>query len=352
MSDINFGDEYYQEVIRQRKCGPYSFGEFDFGLGLMSKQDLQRLWLCHVNGDSFRSAIEKNSRVIATTGFGLTGVPHVGSIAQILRAIRLQQSGIPVQVVLGDLDAYNGKAVNLSRIFKLVPQYREFIKNLGFDDSPPSILRTQFDALSTLRTLYLTGNYLSDEMFEMAKEDIHDYYSKHGKIDNSMTYRIKLSLNLMVADFLDLHVQQNFKSVMVFLGIDEYKYCGLAMDVLNKIQAQSDLFSGFSLAGMFSLTMKGFYDYPKMGKSFLDSGVDVTMPEYDVRERIINGETTFSKPEDSVVYQMISTASLYSPREIEAAYEACLIGGSKWESIKEDYANHLWDILSKWKDID
>lgn len=349
MCEIVFGKAYYQEVMQERRCGAYPFEKFNFGLGLMSEQELQRLWLCHVNGLSFKKSLDDGRPVIATTGFGLTGVPHVGIISQILRAIRLQRSGIPVQIVLGDLDAYNGKAAELSSILELIPQYMGFIKNLGFDDSSPNILRTQFEALPVLRTLYMTGNYLTDEMFEAAKEDIHDYYSKHNKIDSGMTYRIKLSLNLMVADFLDFYFQQGFQSIIVFLGIDEYKYCGLAMDVLAKMQSHDNLFDNYSLSAMFSLTMKGFYDYPKMGKSFPGSGIDVSMSKDIIRERIINGEGVYDQPENSVVYQMISTASLYSPEEINQAYKACLIGGKEWLQLKEDYVCHLWEILSKWR---
>lgn len=349
MSDISFGEAYYREIMKQKRCGPYPFEKFSFGLGLISQQELQRMWLCHVNGNSFREAFVKDKPVISTTGFGLTGIPHVGTISQILKAIHLQRSGIPVQIVLGDLDAYNGKAANLSFVLELVPQYKRFIRNLGFDDSSPSILRTQFEALPVLRTLYMAGNYLTDEMFEAAKEDIHDYYSKHNKIDSTMTYRIKLSLNLMVADFLDLHLHQGFQAIAVFLGIDEYRYCELAMDVLAKIQSQGNSFDGFSLAGMFSFTMKGFYGYPKMGKSFPESGIDVGMSRDVVNERIINGEGRYDQPEDSVVYQMISSASFYSTNEVAQAYRACKAGGREWQQIKEDYTGHLCDILSKWK---
>lgn len=352
MKEISFGEAYYQEIMQQRKCGPYPFEQFSFGLGSMSQKELQRLWLCHVNGSSFRKALDKGTAVIATTGFGLTGIPHVGTIAQLLKAIRLQKNGIPVQIVLGDLDAYNGKAKDLSTILKLVPQYESFIKNLGFDNTPPSILRTQFEALAVLRTMYLTGNFLTDEMFEFAKEDIHEYYSYHRKIDNWMTYRIKLSLNLMVADFLDLHVQQGFKSVLVFLGIDEYKYCGLAMDVLAKVQSQVNSFDGFSLAGMFSSTMKGLNGYPKMGKSFPNSGIDVGMSKKVVQERILNGDVAHTHPENSTVYQMISSASLYSSEEIAYAYQACIAGGTEWQRVKENYSEHLYEILSKWKNSD
>ncbi|MEK7219470.1 MAG: hypothetical protein AAB687_02220 [Patescibacteria group bacterium] len=72
-----------------------------------------------MNGTSFANASSADERVIATTGFGLSGTPHMGTLSQILRALRLQQAGIPVQVVLGDLDAYNGKNTPLDRAHEL-----------------------------------------------------------------------------------------------------------------------------------------------------------------------------------------------------------------------------------------
>ncbi len=349
MSNIVFDDDYYNEIMQTRKCGPYPFEKIDFRFGSMSMEEMQRLWLCHANGRSFKNFFDKKESVIATTGFGMTGIPHVGTVSQILRAIRLQRSGIPVQIVLGDLDAYNGKAVDFSYILDLIPRYKNFIKNLGFDNSPPNILRTQSEALSVLKTLYMTGKYLTDKMFEEAKEDVHSFYGKHNKIDSTMTYRIKLSLNLMVADFLDLYLDQKIQSVVVFLGIDEYKYCGLAMDVLTKIQRQERSFDNFSLAGIFSPTMKGLYGYPKMGKSFPNSGIDVGMPSDVVEYKIMNGEGEYDKPENNVVYQMISSASLYSSMEIIEAYKACESRGGEWQEIKKRYSSHLWNILSKWR---
>lgn len=348
MSEISFGEAYYREIMQHEKCGPYSFEKFSFEFGMISQQELQRMWLCHANGNSFREAFIKGRPAIFTTGFGLTGIPHVGTISQILKAIRLQRSGIPVQIVLGDLDAYNGKSASLSSVLKLVPQYKRFIMNLGFDDSYPSVLRTQFEALPVLRTLYMTGNYLTDEMFEAAKEDIHDYYSKHNKIDSTMTYRIKLSLNLMVADFLDLHLHQGFQAVAVFLGIDEYRYCGLAMDVLAKIQSQGSLFNGFSLAGMFSSVLRGFFGYPKMGKSFPNSGIDIRMSLSDIEGRLIYGEGTYSSPEDSLAYQMMLSVSNYTSEQIKDAYLACKNGGMTWTKVKKEYAKHLYEMFSCW----
>jgi tryptophanyl-tRNA synthetase len=344
-----FNQEYYRSAILNRTCGPHSFGYFDFSIGSLSQKLLSQHWLCHANGKQFAQDFSDGKSVIITTGFGLTGVPHVGTIAQIMRAIRLQRSGVPVQIVLGDLDAFNGKNFNLDTALALIPKFRNFILNLGFDDKSPNILRTQYDFLEVLRDMYISGNFITDSMFENAKEDVHDFYSQRGKIDEDMTYQIKLSLNLMVADFFNLGMHHGFDSVMVFLGFDEYKYVALAMETLMKMQqAEDNLCGNFNLSGIFSSTMQGFNGFPKMGKSLPGSGIFVEMLP-DVVCKMITEEKLFSNENrEKIVYQMISDVSYYDNEKISEIYQFYTEKGEGWRKIKEEYVEHLIGILSLW----
>lgn len=95
--------------------------------------------------------------------------------------------------------------------------------------------------------------------------------------------------------------------------------------------------------------IKGFYNYPKMSKSFPKSSINVNMKSRDIKNRIIYGEGKYDKPENNVVYQMMASVSYYTPEEIKRLYELCLKGGSKWEKAKKDYAEILIKICSKWK---
>ncbi len=348
MNKLTFDDGYYRKLLQEARCGPHKFESIDFPIGSMSEAEVRRLWLCHANGKNFFKERERGKPVIVTTGFGLTGIPHVGTIAQIVRSIRLQKAGIPVQIVLGDLDAYNGKTTDLVLALGLVEKYRNLILKLGFDDLQPNVLRTQFEALPVLRTLYLTGHYITDEMFEQAKEDVHDYYFEHGKIEEEMTYRMKLSLNLMVADFIDLFTNHGFQSVLVFLGIDEYKYCGLSMDVAEAIKSGNRQFAEFSLSGIFSPLFRGFHGHPKMGKSLPDSGIDVGMTHDEIRKRIVKGEGEFDSPENNVVFQIMLALESRSESEWEEIYQACNERGKKWLVIKEGFAEKIVGISQFW----
>jgi tryptophanyl-tRNA synthetase len=253
-------------------------------------------------------------------------------------------------MVLGDLDAYNGKAKPLKETLDLVKKYEDFILSLGFNPSPPSIIRSQYNALEVLRTSYIIGHYMTDKMFIESEEDLHDFYSLEGKVDSEMSYRRKLSLNLMTADFIHLHMELGFKHVLVMLGIDEHKYVRFGRETVKRMKLDDNLRRfNMTLSGIYSPMIKGFYGYPKMSKSFPDSGITVDINPETIREKIINGEGMYDKPENNVVYQMMASVSHLNAAELKENYEACLEGGEKWKRAKRDYAEMLIDICSRWK---
>jgi tryptophanyl-tRNA synthetase len=345
---IIFNQEYYENVMDEFGYDPLKFGKINFSLGSLSEEDLQRRWLCHHDGDEFARNLSDGESVIVSTGFGLSGTPHAGTLSQILRSITLQKAGVPVHMVLGDLDAYNGKAKLLSKTLELAERYREFVLKLGFNPNAPSILRSQYDALDVLRTAYLIGHHMDDEMFSRAEEDLHEMYSRNGKVDADMSYRRKLSLNLMIADFINLHTEQGFNSVLVMLGIDEHQYVQFGRETVERMKLDKNV-SGFDmvLAGMYSTLIKGFYDFPKMSKSFPQSGITVDMSPDDISKRILEGEGHYDKPENNVVYQMMAASNLFSG-QLKENYEACLEGGNQWDKAKREYVDMLVDICDKW----
>lgn len=349
MSQIIFDQNYYDTIMREFGYSPIDFEQISFSLGGLTTEDLQRQWLCHMNGTNFADFLQRRKRVIATTGFGLSGTPHMGTLSQILRSLRLQQAGIPVQIVLGDLDAYNGKNTPLERTHELAETYRQFILNLGFDDSSPNILRSQYDSLGTLRLSYLIGHHMDDDMFNRAEEDLHSFYAQNGKVDSTMTYRRKLSLNLMIADFLELISDGGFDAVLVVLGIDEHRYVNFGQQTLRSMIGEDPrLFQGKQYAAMYSGIISGFHGYPKMSKSFPRSGITVDMGATEIRDIIENGETVTQFPETNVIYQMIASVSLYGNDQIKEAYDECQKQSVKWASIKIEYANHLSQLCQRW----
>jgi len=346
--EIKFDRAYYNSLMKEFGYNPLEFEKINFSLGKLNKEDLQIRWLCHHGGHKFSRELHKRKSIV-TTGLGLTGVPHIGTLSQILRSIALQKAGIPVQMVLGDLDAYNHKAKPLQEALELVEKYRKFILRLGFKPNFPSILRAQYNELQVLRTSYLIGHFIDHKMFNGTEEDLHNFYSKRGKIDEEMTYRRQLSLNLMTADFIDLHFTRGFNNVLVMLGVDEHQYVRFAEETIRRIKL-SDQFKDFdlNLSALYSPLIRGFYNYPKMSKSFPKSGITMDMKEDEIKDKIMSGEGNYDKPENNVVYQMMVAASYYTPIELKQRYNWCLNRSNEWEKAKEDYAKMLIKICSLW----
>ncbi len=354
LTDIIYDENYYNTIIKDYNYTNLSATPINFSLGNLPKEELQAKWLCHDGGDIFAKDFKNGKRCIIATGFGLSGVPHVGTLSQILKSIQLQRAGIPISMVLGDLDAYNNKNTPLNKTLELAEKYKEFIISLGFDTSN-SILRSQFNDLDTLRTFYLIGRYMDDAMFNKAEEDLYGSYRKPDQEnpDIKMFFRRKLSLGLMTADFINLHLREKYNHVLVMVGIDEHRFVRLAKEVLKRIKEDNneDYFKNFNLviSGIYTPVIKGFNNFPKMSKSIKGSGITVDMEPEEIKDLIINGEGSYDSPENNVVYQMIANASLYTLDEIKEAYLACKHDPKKWLRIKMNYADQLINLCSKWK---
>lgn len=197
---LRFDNDYYQEVIRKHHYDPMDFNPIDFDLNQINSRNLQYKWLCHYQGNAFSKAIHDNKKCIVTTGIGLSGVPHLGTLSQILRAIFLQKNGLKVQIVLGDLDSYNARNQPLEVVLERAEMYKEFIKKLGFDDTK-GILRSQYNNEEILKTAYLISKVLKDKDFKEAEEDLSELYQKKG-IYPGIEFPVKQAILLMTADFI------------------------------------------------------------------------------------------------------------------------------------------------------
>lgn len=90
--------------------------------------------------------------------------------------IELQRGGERCQLVLGDLDAYNGKAKPYTEVRELAERFEEYSLRLGFDPEA-GIIRSQESYLPALKAMYLLGRYIEQADFDAAEEDNHAYYA-------------------------------------------------------------------------------------------------------------------------------------------------------------------------------
>ncbi|MDQ3341492.1 MAG: hypothetical protein M4D80_40580 [Myxococcota bacterium] len=236
MATPRFDAQYYQAVIEQYGYDALDFSPLDFGIGSLDVALVQRRWLCHHGGRAFLDVASAHEPAVVTTGFGLSGSPHIGTLGQILSAILLQRAGMKVQIVLGDLDAYNARSQDLKIVAQRVARYSQFILELGFDPHR-GILRDQRGSLEVLETAYLSGRHVSDADFLATEEDLSQYYVAHAAYPG-ITFPVKLAILLMIADFITLH--REHAAVLVMLGIDEHRYVRLARKgpAMNKSSGQ------------------------------------------------------------------------------------------------------------------
>lgn len=343
-----FTREFYQQLVLTHQYAEIGAQQIDFRLPGVDRDELRRRWLCHDGGDHFAAQVASDpGTCVVTTGIGLSGVPHAGTLSQITRAIFLQRAGHRVQLVLGDLDAYNGKDRDLAEVRQLAGRYRRFVRALGFD-TELGMLRDQFDSLEVLRTMYLAGRHMSEEAFLEAEEDMHGFYAARGKVDARMTFRRKLSLALMTADFIDL-TRQGYRNVLVTLGVDEHRYVRFAKGVAALLASHLPDHN-VMLAAMYSPIIVGLNGYPKMSKSFPDSGVDLEMTPDDIQRRIVDDPDPIDSPAGSSLVQMLESLSSVSLAELHQALAARQHGVNEWQTWRARLADELIHMQRLWKE--
>ena len=333
---MDFNEDYYRNTIAQYNYNPFDFAPMDFEFYSIPKEVMKAKWLCHSGIDQLRS--DKNGFCI-TTGVGLSGIPHMGTLSQLLRAVFLQKNGFNVQIVLGDLDSYNARNKDLKYVLALSKRYEHFICQLGFDASRGR-LRNQIDFPEVNQRAYLLSKYVSDQDFLDTEEDLSKLYIKE-KAYAGITFSVKQAILLMLADFIDLSDQ--YSEIIVMLGLEEHKYVRLARTIVERME------NAFSIYSMYSRIIRGLNGYPKMSKSIHGSAISVDMSPSEIRYFIINESDDYDVPENSVLYQMMSAVSDYSSEEIAEIYEECQNKNAIWKARKKDYAERLSRICTLWK---
>lgn len=343
-----FTTQFYQELVRTHRYAEIGAECIDYALPNISRAELARRWLCHDGGQRFAEVAMHAPELCAiTTGIGLSGPPHAGTVSQIMRALFLQRAGCYVQFVLGDLDAYNGKKRRLGEVRLLARKYSRFLAALGFDDRRGR-LRDQFDALDVLRTMCLAAQHITDEMCEGAEEDLHAVYVACEKVDATMTFRRKVSLALMTADFIDL-AREGYRQVLVTLGVDEHRYVRFAQRVSHALGRELPAYQ-VEIAAMYSPMIVGFNGHPKMSKSFPGSGIDLEMEADEIRERIVESPDTATGPLDCPVVQMLLALSSIDDKQLATAIAARSYDASQWRLWKLQLADEVIEMGRIWKE--
>ncbi len=337
---VLFSESYYRQVLAEFDYTPFDLRQFDFSVAGLDADTLNARYLCHHHGESYLGAAPQ--RRIVTTGFGMSGPPHLATVSHILKMIELQRGGERCQIVLGDLDAYNGKAKPYADVRELAERFREFCLRLGFDPHA-GIVRSQECHLPALEAMYLLGRYVEQADFDAAEEDNHGYYSDRGLVDATMTFRRALSLSLMAADFLALG--QDHDAVLVMLGVDEHRYVRFAQQARARLDEHVPLRADFALTAAYTRMVRGFGGHPKFSKSIAGSALDVTTPPEDVH-RLLAAEP--NNPEESATYQLMCQLPRYDAAALLDLHWHCQRADPAWQRAVGGFADYVIDLISLW----
>lgn len=338
-----FSKSYYDSVIQQYGYSNVEFQTVDFSLEDYDVSSMQRRFLCHHKGNEFAEAVRSGKKAIVTTGFGMSGSPHLGSISQIIKICELNSHGMKTQVVLGDLDSYNARNQPIDEARSLSEGFAHYIKNLGYRENANSILRDQFSHPDITHTAYLISKYIRDDDFNDAKEDIAHVYEEAG-VYKGWSFPMKQALTLMIADFIHLHLYQGYSHVMVMLGLEEHKYVQMA----NKVSERMGL--DLHISGAYGRIIKGLGGYPKMSKSLPGSAIDVTTSIEDARSMLLGEGRQAQDPSENGTFLIMDQVSFYKNDQIDEIKQIYSNGSlSDWQNVVESYiTGQLSPILENW----
>lgn len=341
-----FDEKAYKSIIEEFGYDTSFIDGFSKPIKNFTKRDLQRIFLCHSGLYNFNSA--RSSDKLVTSGLGISGIPHIGTLSQIYRLELLSQAGYRAQLVLGDLDAYCGKKTPFGYTQELSDKYMGFIQLSGMLRGDNSIIRKQTGDYSSLFMMYLLARFTEDSDFNDIEENLHEFYVSKNKVDADVTFRRKLSLLLMTADFFS--AGQSYANVLVMLGIDEHKYVRFAQKMLDRIDTVTSDIRSPRINSIYTPMIRGLNGYPKMSKSFPESGITLDMSDDIIFNNIMSQEKAQYIQED-VVYQIICAIGLGGITNFETIEDAHK-SNRAWNDIKEQLAIRIIGFAKLWRGLE
>lgn len=322
----------------------------DFGVGDIPPALLARKFIT-VDGDATDLT---DDRTLLTTGVGMTGPPHLGTVGQILTMTRLQEAGVDVQIVIADLEPYHGGR-SLSRVRALADRFRAFVPECGFDPDggkEAAGLRTQEEAHDVMHTANLLAPYYDGSHwpeFEPTawEEAVRDAYEAAGNGGGSATSEAAAyhSSVLHLADFLH-PLSHGYNRVVLGLGADEH---GLTSATRAFLANVPDALASGTVAGLHARMVTGLGDAPKMGRSLPGSAIHLGMAPDRIRELLTGPAADASSPEASLAFQAMCLASEYDVADLNRLERACRDGGNAWADAKREYTEFVCELAERWQ---
>lgn len=284
---------------------------------------------------------------LVTTGVGMTGPPHLGTLGQLLTVAQLQQVGVDTQFVLADLEPYHG-GHSLDEVRRLAERFRAFAHDCGID-SESGRLRTQEEARDVMHTAQLLapdydGSHwkeLEPTAWERRVKQAYEHSAKepwNATSDAAVTHSAVLHL----ADFVH-PLRDGYDRVVLALGADERGLLPAARSLLADAPVTG------TIAGLHARMITGLGDTPRMGRSLPRSAIHLGMDESRIRTRLTEPETDVDEPSESLVFQSMCLASTHDGDQLAELEQACRENTKLWERARARYADFVCDRARAWQ---
>lgn len=329
--------DHYRTLVEE-----YGYERVDFAVGEIPAAEVRRRFAFADGGRAFAAGHDDGAASLVTVGVSMTGPPHVGTLGQLLTAVRFQEAGFRVQLVLADLAAYNGAGRDIEEARALAERYRSFALALGFD-ADAGVLRTQSEATDVLYTAQLLSRYFdpdaddgSEEPPTAFEEELAAAYESTEAPGGETTRFAGQQVGLLlVADTVHWAVADDYENLLFVGGADNHGLSGYFRDVLARTPYDA------TVGGLYTGLVPGLGGYPKMSKSIPDSRLALDADPGAVRERVVDAD-------DVLVAEMLRLASpapgtFYRLDERRSR-------GDEWEETKREYAGYLADTAAMWRE--
>ncbi|MXR20787.1 hypothetical protein [Halobacterium bonnevillei] len=310
---------------------------------------VDRAFAATTDQDALRTAADRDTLFVASAG--LTGTPHVGTVAQMYAVKRFQEAGFDTQFLIADYEKYAGGGRDLDVVRGLADDYRAFLDAIGYEGA----VRTQYEATDVMQTAFRLGRYFefeSDLEFDVEPtawvEDLRAAYEADG-IDNAdagerTEFGARLTGLLCLADFVHPTLADGYDQTVFVLGVDEH-----ALVLANEQYLDGTPFDA-EFEGLFTRMVPGLNDYPKMSKTIPGSGIQMDVRPAEVRRLVHETADDDAPPAESAVYQMLCLVSEYDADRLAELAAACRRGGEAWDAAVAEYADFLADLAAAWPD--
>ena len=310
---------------------------------------VERAFAATTDEDALRTADDRETLFVASAG--LTGTPHVGTVAQMVAVKRLHEAGFDTEFLLADYEKYAGGGRDLDVVRDLADDYRTFLDGIGYEGG----VRTQWDATDVMQTAFrLAPHFDPDDSIDFDVEPTEWVEELRAAYDADQVepadatggtdFGGSLTGLLCLADFVHPTLAGGYDQTVFVLGADEH-----ALVLANEHHlANAPVDAAFE--GLFTRMIPGLDGYPKMAKTIPGSGITMDQDPDEVRRLVRQAAAADgdAPPAESTVYAMLCLVSDYDADRLTDLADACREGNEAWDAAVEEYADYLADLSRAW----